>query len=92
MVSKLYPRLHHAPPRRGLRVRVTRKSSLITAAALPQRLHLLHELAIDLWWSWDDRARMVFRQLDYTLWRATAHNPVKMRWTMPVARPRAARH
>ena len=49
-----------------------------SATPLPGRLHRLHELALDLWWSWDDRARSVFRQLDYTLWRATAHNPVQM--------------
>jgi len=48
------------------------------AAPLPARLHRLHELALDLWWSWDDRARAIFRQLDYTLWRATAHKPVRM--------------
>lgn len=48
------------------------------AAPLPDRLHRLHELALDLWWSWDDRARQVFRKLDYSLWRATAHNPVQM--------------
>ncbi len=48
------------------------------AAPLPDRLHRLHELALDLWWSWDDRARQLFRQLDYPLWRATAHNPVQM--------------
>ena len=49
-----------------------------SAAPLPDRLHRLHELALDLWWSWDDRARQVFRRLDYSLWRATAHNPVQM--------------
>src|SRR6187402_984587 len=49
-----------------------------TAAPLPNRIHRLHELALDLWWSWDDRARQAFRKLDYTLWRATAHNPVQM--------------
>jgi len=48
------------------------------ASPLPPRLHRLHELALDLWWSWDDRARSAFRQLDYSLWRATAHNPVQM--------------
>jgi starch phosphorylase len=48
-----------------------------TASPLPPRLHRLHELALDLWWSWDDRARFVFRQLDYSLWRATAHNPCR---------------
>jgi glycogen phosphorylase len=49
-----------------------------SASPLPARLHRLQELALDLWWSWDDRARQVFRRLDYSLWRATAHNPVQM--------------
>jgi len=45
---------------------------------LPERLSRLGELAVDLWWSWHRDARLVFRRLDYTLWRATAHNPVRM--------------
>ena len=49
-----------------------------TAAPLPDRIHRLHELALDLWWSWDARAREAFRRLDYPLWRASAHNPVRM--------------
>src|SRR5688500_20289813 len=49
-----------------------------TSAALPNRIHRLHELALDLWWSWRPPARHVFRRLDYSLWRATAHNPVRM--------------
>jgi len=48
------------------------------AAPLPSRIHRLHELAVDLWWSWDLTAREVFRRLDYPLWRRTDHNPVKM--------------
>ena len=48
------------------------------AAALPPRLARLPELAGDLWWTWNSRAREVFRTLDYTLWRQTAHNPVLM--------------
>src|SRR5437773_12376913 len=50
---------------------------------LPERLSRLHELAVDLWWSWHRDARLVFRRLDYTLWRATAHNPVRMLWLIP---------
>ena len=38
----------------------------------------LPELATDLWWTWNTQAREVFRKLDYTLWRQTAHNPVLM--------------
>jgi glycogen phosphorylase len=53
-------------------------------APLPERITRLHELAIDLWWSWHP-AREVFRRLDYALWRATAHNPVRMLWTIPPA-------
>ncbi|HYB94396.1 MAG TPA: alpha-glucan family phosphorylase [Vicinamibacterales bacterium] len=60
------------------------------AAPLPARLHRLHELAVDLWWSWDDRARQVFRQLDYSLWRATAHNPVQMLQRITAERLHAA--
>src|SRR5262245_7666633 len=45
---------------------------------LPQHINRLEELGVDLWWSWHREAREVFRRLDYTTWRATAHNPVLM--------------
>ena len=45
---------------------------------LPDRIARLDELAKDLWWTWNPYAREVFRRLDYPLWRATAHNPVRM--------------
>ena len=57
---------------------------------LPDRLSRLDELAVDLWWSWQRDARSVFRRLDYTLWRATAHNPVRMLWLIEGARLDAA--
>jgi starch phosphorylase len=47
---------------------------------LPERIARLEDLAVDLWWSWHAEARAVFRDLDYNLWRATAHNPVRMLW------------
>ena len=50
---------------------------------LPERLHRLDDLAVDLWWSWHADAREVFRRLDYPLWRQTAHNPVQMLWKIP---------
>jgi starch phosphorylase len=56
---------------------MTRYSSL---PPLPERIARLEELAVDLWWSWHGEAREVFRRLDYGLWRATAHNPVRMLW------------
>jgi starch phosphorylase len=61
-----------------------------TAIFLPARLSRLSELAHDLWWSWNP-AREVFRRLDYTLWRQTAHNPVMLlRRIAPEALERAA--
>lgn len=56
------------------------------AAPLPSRIHRLHDLALDLWWSWNPAARQCFRRLDYDLWRATAHNPVRMLRTIDPAR------
>jgi starch phosphorylase len=50
--------------------------------SLPERLSRLEELATDLWWTWHPVARNVFRRLDYPLWRNTAHNPVRMLWTI----------
>jgi glycogen phosphorylase len=42
----------------------------------PDRIHRLGELARDLWWAWHEEGRHVFRLLDHSLWRSTAHNPV----------------
>jgi starch phosphorylase len=59
-------------------------------AQLPDRINRLPELANDLWWSWTQAARHVFRQLDYPLWRLTAHNPVRMlQMVSPAALDRA---
>jgi len=62
---------------------MTRYSSL---PPFPERLARLGELAVDLWWTWHADARSVFRRLDYGLWRATAHNPVRMLWVVPRAK------
>jgi starch phosphorylase len=50
---------------------------------LPERIKRLPELATDLWWTWNSQAREVFRLLDYTMWRQTAHNPVLMLRNLP---------
>ncbi len=57
---------------------------------LPERINRLDQLAVDLWWSWNPEAREVFRQLDYTLWRHTAHNPVRMLWVISQEKLEAA--
>src|SRR5437868_12519395 len=55
----------------------------------PARINRIDELAVDLWWSWNE-ARAVFRRLEYGVWRTTAHNPVRMLWTIPQERLEAA--
>src|SRR5207245_9314166 len=53
---------------------------------LPDRISGLVRLAFDLGWTWHQEAREVFRRLDYTLWRLTAHNPVRMLHMVPPER------
>jgi starch phosphorylase len=53
-------------------------------STLPARLSRLHELAMDLSWTWN-HGREVFRQLDYRLWKQTRHNPVLMLRRMDAA-------
>ena len=44
---------------------------------LPERIEKLSELANNMWWAWNRRARDLFRALDYPLWQTTGHNPVR---------------
>src|SRR5207302_6118444 len=45
---------------------------------IPERIERLEELAYNLKWSWDYRARLLFKRLDPQLWKNTQHNPVKL--------------
>ena len=53
---------------------------------LPDRIGRLNELAYDLWWSWNDPARELFRALDDRLWNFTSHNPVLLLHLLTPAR------
>ncbi len=57
---------------------------------VPKRIGRIAELANNLWWSWDEEARQVFRSLDYELWRASGHNPVKQLRDIPPEKLEAA--
>jgi glycogen phosphorylase len=48
-----------------------------TQLKIPTRISRIPELANNLWWSWHEEGRQVFRSLDYALWRTSGHNPVK---------------
>lgn len=43
---------------------------------LPERIERLNELSYNLWWTWQPRARELFRELDPVLWGLCKENPV----------------
>ncbi len=45
-------------------------------ANIPPELEPLRELSMNLWWSWDNNARNLFKSIDSELWHETDHNPV----------------
>src|SRR5881628_1648183 len=57
---------------------------------IPDRIERLEELAFNLRWSWDYRARLLFKRLDPDVWKNTQHNPVKLLQTIDPARLIAA--
>src|SRR5213083_3119614 len=57
---------------------------------IPGRIERLEELAYNLKWSWDYRARLLFKRVDPGLWKNTQHNPVKLLHDIEPARLSAA--
>ncbi len=58
---------------------------------IPERIGRLDEIAGNLWWSWNNQARQLFRALDYPLWKESGHNPVKqLSWINPERLAQAA--
>src|SRR5262245_40526697 len=57
---------------------------------IPERIERLEDLAYNLKWSWDYRARLLFKRLDPDLWKNTQDNPVKLLPTIDSARLLAA--
>ncbi len=44
---------------------------------IPAPIARLHELAYNLWWSWESAAQDLYGRIDAKRWEATHHNPVK---------------
>ncbi|MFX1284262.1 MAG: alpha-glucan family phosphorylase [Promethearchaeota archaeon] len=57
---------------------------------IPKRIERLGELAENLTWVWNPKARELFKRLDHPLWVYTDHNPVRMLQIMPRKRLEAA--
>ncbi len=56
--------------------------SFTVRARLPEALAPLEEIAMNLRWSWDSRARDVFRWVDPVAWAATGGDPLKVLGTV----------
>ena len=52
--------------------------SFMAVANLPPQISRLRELAHNLWWTWNPRARDLFSALDPKLWSEMGNNPVRM--------------
>ena len=57
--------------------------SFTVRAQLPDALAPLSELAWNLRWSWDERARDLFRWVDPEQWDASVHDPVRLLGLVP---------
>jgi starch phosphorylase len=56
--------------------------SFTVRASLPPSLGPLHELAVNLRWSWDERTRDLFRWVDPDSWERSRHDPVRLLGTV----------
>ncbi|HEY7356451.1 MAG TPA: alpha-glucan family phosphorylase [Ktedonobacterales bacterium] len=45
---------------------------------IPARISRLHELAYNLWWSWNAEAQNLYQAIDAELWQRGTHNPVRL--------------
>src|SRR5436305_7340168 len=45
---------------------------------LPGRLAPLHDLAMNMRWSWDDRTQDLFRWVEPTAWETSGHDPIRL--------------
>ncbi|MGW4892689.1 alpha-glucan family phosphorylase [Kitasatospora sp. NPDC004240] len=53
---------------------------------LPEQLQPLHELALNLRWSWHPETRDLFRSVDPEVWAATGEDPVRLLGEVPAVR------
>jgi starch phosphorylase len=45
---------------------------------IPARINRLHELAYNLWWSWNADAQSLYQSINPALWESSTHNPVRL--------------
>lgn len=60
--------------------------SVMIHRSIPEKLLALEELSKNLWWSWNNEARELFRYIDIDQWRACGHNPIALLDRIPLNR------
>ena len=79
-----------APAPSALRSSVNGGVNAAPIVDLPDRIARLGDLACNLWWSWHEPARALFRALGPNLWEACEQNPVLLLRRVDPARLEAA--
>ncbi len=51
-------------------------SSVLVVRHLPEALAGLETLCKNLWWCWNDNAKLLFKTIDDELWHKSGHNPM----------------
>lgn len=49
---------------------------IVVESNVPETLIPLRELARNLWWTWNEEARVLFNEVDPEIWEESRHNPV----------------
>src|SRR5690554_313459 len=56
---------------------------IIVKSCLPDNLKKLEELAHNIWWTWDNETKDLFRSIDIQAWIEAGSNPVLLLNTLP---------
>ena len=59
-----------------MEINVASKNSIISK--IPSELQGLGEIALNLWWTFNPRAKNLFRSVNPFLWKQSNENPIKM--------------
>lgn len=51
---------------------------ILVSPTLPEKFHMLTELAWNLWWTWNSDAISLFEEIDPVLWKESRQNPLSL--------------
>ena len=59
---------------------------IIVKSQLPKELDKLNVIVDNIWWTWDDEAQALFREIDPEKWKAVDYNPIILFEQVPFTR------